>query len=183
VLVDAIEVRLQQHAAVRLQQAFGVRERCVVFGRDVSLRIARARADARLDHEFGDGAGKESPQRIARIVAGLDECARHRRHAGRRELGKIVLVGVPAHDIGRVQELRLRGGTFGPAQEIVQPVGVVPGRAQHGDVEARPVDRSVVPVDDREIGAGLAHRGGERRKILVEIACGGRSDERDVCHS
>ena len=60
VRVDAVEIRLQQHAAVRVQQTLHVRERGLAFVARVALRIARAGADARLHDEFVAGASRNA---------------------------------------------------------------------------------------------------------------------------
>jgi hypothetical protein len=92
--------------------------------------------------------GEKGIDRRCGICTRFDERARHDGDARAFEVGEVMLVGVPAQDVDGIEQARLRRDTLRPVEELRGTFGVVPGRAQYGEVEARPVDRGVVPVDD-----------------------------------
>ena len=148
-LVDALEIRLQQHAALRGEQAADVRQDRRALLAAVALRIARAGADGRLHHQLARGVAAEKLlQHVSGGLPGLDELARDHGHPGAPEFAQIVLVDVPAHDLGRIVQPRQRRGTPEPGEEFAQARRVVPGRAQQRQRIARPVRPLVVPVHD-----------------------------------
>src|SRR5439155_21170015 len=66
-----------------------------------------------------------------------------------------------------------------PGEKFAQTLGVVPGRAQQRRIEARPVRRLLVPVDDLGLRACGAERRQERRHVIVETARGARAHQRN----
>ena len=113
------------------------------------------------------------------ISAGLGKVGRHHRQPGARQVPQVVLVGVPAHHRRRIQQLRARGRALHPGEELRQPLGVVPRRAQQRQVEALPLDLRVVPVGDLGRGAGGSERREQRRHVLIQAARRARAHQRD----
>ena len=138
--LDPRVVGLHQHGPAGGLQRAGMCARRRGVGEP--LRTNRSRADRRLDHHLAAGHA----DRLAR----REEPARHRRHTGRGQIGQIPLVGVPRHHLGRVEQVRHPPR---PGQKLVEPVDVVPRRAQDHQIA-----RSASPGRPRT-ASGHAARG------------------------
>ena len=129
VFVDAVEVRLHEHAAFGVEQASYVLDSPHPLFRLIALRVARTRTDRGFDHEIravpfpacggrcrkrvGVKCEKRS-QCLFRIFARFDKRARYYRYAGAIEIREIVLVGVPADYVGWIEQPRLSICPLGP---------------------------------------------------------------------
>ena len=71
---------------------------------------------------------------------------------------------------------------LGPDQEFDITLGVIPARAQHGQVELRPVDLRIIPIDNRHLCPGLLQSRFERGQILVGRTRSLDGDKSDVRH-
>ena len=103
------------------------------------------------------------------------ETGGHDRQSARAEFDQIPLVGVPPDELERVDQPCERVDALGPAEELVEPLVVVPGAAEHGGRVTRPVDVGVIPVSDLGLVEVLEDEG----QIGVEVRGGTGGDECD----
>lgn len=152
---------LHQHGFAPGVQPVDVGAKRDVLSRPVGRDLATARADGRFDHRLRSGEGRD--------LTGLDEHGGNGRDAGVGQLREVVLVEVPADDIDRVDQLGHRVDLVEPAEELREPLRVVPRRADGDPVIGRPVHARVVPVDHRDVHA-RAGKSREREWLVLVAA-------------
>ena len=143
----------------------------------VAAGPASAGGDRGLDDEVA--VGGETRVHLVLGVPGARLQPDGRDH-GDSELGqtrKVVLVGVPLHDVRMVGQARHQPG---PSQEVgvVALLGVVAHRAQDDDAGIIPVDARVVPYGHPRLDAPLAQGVGQTTVIIVEHGVVGAGRER-----
>ena len=150
----------------------------------VALGVARPGTDGRLDHELVRIRERlqKAAQGLHGLGIGLHERGRHRGDADGGQISQIVLVGVPADHVQRVEQQGRTVHPFGPCQELRQPFGVVPGRAEQDSVETPPVHGGIVPGHGAGMQAGIGTRIEQGNEVIVMPGGSDGGDEGDGSH-
>ncbi|MGP9613174.1 hypothetical protein ACT3TE_07955 [Brachybacterium sp. AOP42-B2-9] len=172
---------LQHHRALLGEDFAPERQGRRIAGAQQPCQL-RARTHCRLQHHVpATGTGVRRGERcdqggLLRVEGGGDA-----RDPRLLELGEVVLVHVPAHQGGFIEDLGGRSGSVEPGIELCWPQRVVPGAAQHHQVEVSPVDLGVGPVDGPGLRAARVERPQQRAGIEHRVgrgeACGIGDDE------
>jgi hypothetical protein len=156
--VDRRQVRLDHRHAVGAVQLRDVGPDGVVTSGGVTDRVLRSSGDRRLDHHLA--------------VVGRYGLARRDEPGGDDgdppggELAQVALVGVPREHLGGVGHPR--SGPR-PGHERIAAKRVVPGGANHDEVEVLPREARVVPGGERRIDALVVESDDHRRRVLVAV--------------
>ena len=151
-VLDPRVVGLHQHRAALGLQRRGVGAR--LRGSANRQCANGSRTDGRLDHDLTAGQrALVSPGAKNRLGTVGD--------ARVGEVGQVALVGVPRHHLGRVEQI---GHARRPGQELVEPVDVVPRRAQDHQVGVERSPGRPRTASGRAGRARAAPRPGRRRR-------------------
>lgn len=161
--LDLREERLHQIGLVR---QFVDRPAELLRSGRTADRVPGGRADGRLDHDL---LAVQPTDDLAQAGARGD-LRRHDRDALLTELEQVLLVGVPADQVG-VVEHRYAGlvELAEPFGELQEPDVVVPDRAEQHRVVRGPVDRRVGPDFGDRVEARSTEGGRERQVVRVQL--------------
>ena len=164
------DVRLDQHVAAPLVQRRDVTRRALDLVRAVAVGVEGTGAHARFHDEVG--------VRELRRDADVAEERRHDTVAAHGELAQVVLVA-------RERDRRVRIGETPDAlrpAEVFRPARrVVPGRADHDEIEAVPVDLRIIP--SREFADDILRREGVKQRARIGVYVLARArDDRHAAH-
>jgi len=91
---------------------------------------------------------QEAVRHFAGIIAGLGLGREHRGRARALQLAQLMLVQIPANDIGRVEDACCECGAIQPVEKFIQARRIIPDGPDHGQCKSRPVYFRVIPIDD-----------------------------------